>query len=255
MHLSSLLVDLGDNPDRPRPGRLWLRNRYRVHQRLCMAFPSLAAKADDPAFLKPYSPGSFTHVHGPRSELQAFLFRVDPQPGNRALILVQSATRPDWEYAFQNAGYLLAAPPQVQPYDPLFEAGQAWRFRLLANPTKRLREASLGPDGKLINPELWKNLKGKGKRVPVPRGMLQDWLMRRAGDAGFRVVRLYNVQPGYLYVAKNGEGTGTRLRSAQYDGILEVTDPQSFRHAFIHGIGPGKAFGFGLVSVRPIPGG
>ncbi len=40
MYLSSLLIDVGDNPDRPRPGRLWLRNLYHVHQRLCMAFPS-----------------------------------------------------------------------------------------------------------------------------------------------------------------------------------------------------------------------
>ena len=40
MYLSCLLIDVGDNPDRPRPGRLWLRNLYHVHQRLCMAFPS-----------------------------------------------------------------------------------------------------------------------------------------------------------------------------------------------------------------------
>ena len=91
MYLSCLLVDVGVNPDRPRPGRLWLRNLYHVHQRLCMAFPSSAQKAEDPLFLKPFDPQGFQHVHGPRNSEQAFLFRIDPQPGGSPVILVQSA--------------------------------------------------------------------------------------------------------------------------------------------------------------------
>ena len=51
MFLSCLLIDIGDNPDRPRPGRIWLRNLYHVHQRLCMAFPSDPRKTDDRDFL------------------------------------------------------------------------------------------------------------------------------------------------------------------------------------------------------------
>ncbi len=99
MFLSLLEIDVGDNPDRPRPGRNWLRNLYHVHQRLCMAFPSAARKADDPDFLKPYRPEDFPeqrhiadarakavataalrHVHAPRGENRGFLFRIDPRP-------------------------------------------------------------------------------------------------------------------------------------------------------------------------------
>ena len=135
MFLSSLLIDVGTNPDRPRPGRLWLRNVYRVHQRLCMAFPYPATKANDPAFLKPYQPCGFRDprpnycatnvvaeqappcalaeksVHVPRDGEHNFLFRIDPQPGGRVVILVLSALHPDWDYAFHSAGHLLAAPP------------------------------------------------------------------------------------------------------------------------------------------------
>ena len=48
MYQSTLMINIGDNPDRPRPGRLWLRNIYHVHQRLWMAFPTSQQRADDP---------------------------------------------------------------------------------------------------------------------------------------------------------------------------------------------------------------
>jgi hypothetical protein len=53
MYLSHLMIEVGSDPDRPRPGRLWLRNMYHVHQRLCMAFlPPVSKKnKDDPEFL------------------------------------------------------------------------------------------------------------------------------------------------------------------------------------------------------------
>ncbi|TRZ48108.1 hypothetical protein D4S03_10330, partial [bacterium] len=107
MHLSSLLIDVGDNPDRPRPGRLWLRNLYHVHQRLCMAFPSASRKSEDAHFLQPFQPKDFgdQQVHVERQADSGFLFRIDfpvqpyqrweePRPGGRAVILVQSAVRP-----------------------------------------------------------------------------------------------------------------------------------------------------------------
>jgi len=264
MYLSCLLIDVGDNPDRPRPGRLWLRNLYHVHQRLCMAFPSDPRRKRDPEFLAPYAPDDFPEqrhladrkkteadpdllkqVHSPRDSDSGFLFRIDPQPGGRIVILVQSAVEPDWGYAFHNAGYLLAAPPEVKPFAPSFDVGRHLRFRLAANPTRRLSKRSLGADGRPIE-------KGIGTRVPVPTEHLLDWLTRRAERAGFSVESdCTTVSPSYVYVNKARNGDGVRLRSARYDGILSVTDPARFRDAWMHGIGPGKAFGFGLLSVAP----
>jgi CRISPR system Cascade subunit CasE len=285
-----LLVDVGDNPDRPRPGRIWLRNVYHVHQRLCMAFPSQRQREYDPLFLRPYQPCAFSDarptrcaidldvkaqvlpcavlatepaVDVPRDTDHNFLFRIDPKAGNRAVILVQSALQPDWDYAFQNADYLLAAPPSVpQPLPLSFEAGMRLRFRLLANPVRKVSERSVDGDGKPIG-EKW-----IGKRVPVPATGedLRHWLERRAEPGwsapknsekqqfapGFRLIEVFNVQPGYVYFNKTHEATkGQRLRSARFDGTLEVTDPGRFRDTLIRGIGSGKAFGFGLLSVAP----
>lgn len=241
MYRSSLLIDVGNNPDRLRPGRLWLRNRYHVHQRLCMAFPSASRKADDVDFLTPFKPDEFGNgqVHVRRAAGSGFLFRIDPLPNGRVMILVQSAIEPDWGYAFHNADYLLAAPPEVKPFEPRFSKGQCLRFRIAGNPTRRLSKHS--PDAKE---------ESIGKRVPVPTDQLIDWLARRAESAGFFIQRdATTLQPGYIYMNKNGKGQ--RLRSVLFDGLLHVTDSDAFRQALVCGIGSGKAFGFGLLSVAP----
>ena len=241
MYRSCLLIDVGGNPDRPRPGRSWLRNRYHVHQRLCMAFPTASRKAEDRDFLQPFKPDEFGkgQVHVKRAVGSGFLFLIEPLRGGRAVIIVQSAIEPDWCYAFHNADYLLAAPPEVKPFDPRFSEGRCLRFRLAANPTRRLCKHS--PDAKE---------ESIGKRVPVPTNRLVDWLARRAESAGFHIEEdATTLQPGFVYMNKNGKGQ--RLRSVLFEGLLQVTDPDAFRQTLIRGIGSGKSFGFGLLSIAP----
>jgi len=242
MYLSFLLIDTGDNPDRPRPGRLWLRNLYHVHQRLCMAFPSAWRKSDDKNFLKPYKPEDFGNgpVHVMRDVNTGFLFRLDPQLGGRVVIVVQSAMPPDWDYAFHNSGHLLAAKPEVKSFEPDFSKGQRLRFCLVANPTRRLSKHSPDAKGESV-----------GKRVPVPTEKLLDWLDRRAESGGFSIAReSISIQAGYGYFKKpHKNNEQSRLRYIRYDGILTVRNPNDFRNTLIRGIGSGKAFGFGLLSV------
>jgi CRISPR system Cascade subunit CasE len=214
-----------------------------------MAFPSASTKSADPHFLKPFDPQDFgaDQVHVDRRRDAGFLFRIDPLRAARVAILVQSAVPPDWDYAFHNGGYLLAAPPEVRPYDPSFATGERLAFRLVANPTKRLTKNSRERDGTSVAPR-W-----VGKRVPVPSEHLYEWLARRAAGGGFSIAEHSRaVQPGYVYLNKKADGPGQRLRSARYDGLLEVADPELFRKTVATGIGPGKAFGFGLLSVARV---
>lgn len=241
MYRSFLLIDTGANPDRPRPGRFWLRNRYHVHQRLCMAFPSASRHAEDPRFLKPFKRKEFAEgqVHVQRSGEAGFLYHIDPFPHGRAVVIVQSAGKPNWHYAFHNARYLLAAEPVVKQFDPCFSKNQRLKFRLAANPTRRLSENS--PDA---------GAQSVGKRVPVPRDKLVDWLVRRGARGGFAIDQKgTHFQTGYVYMKK--EGSSQRLFSVLFDGYLQVTDPVALRQTLIQGIGSGKAFGFGLLLVVP----
>ncbi|HWP40536.1 MAG TPA: type I-E CRISPR-associated protein Cas6/Cse3/CasE [Tepidisphaeraceae bacterium] len=260
MYLSTLLINVGSNPDRPRPGRLWLRNLYRVHQRLCMAFPSEQSKQRDPDMLLPFNGQDFGagHVRVRRSPDNGFLFRIDPQPGGRVVILVLSAAKTDWDYAFHNARYLLAAPPaEPRTLRVHIEPGARFSFRLLANPTKR------SP----LTKDQW--LKRKQANEPIkrprlqltwnpgddPANVFQDWLQARARRAGFRLVEATLRIPriGYAYIRKGGpQDKPQRLRSVLYEGLLEVTNADDFRRALQSGIGPAKAFGFGLLSIAPV---
>lgn len=283
MFLSRLVIDAGGNPDRPRPGRLWLRNLYHVHQRLCMAFPSPARKSEDPEYLKPFKPEDFGNgqVHVKRDGDSGFLFRIDPHHNGRAELIVQSAVEPEWEYAFHNAGYLLAAPPEVKLYNPAFAKGQRLRFSLVANPTKKIDTIKKEERRNCTKEELKEKRGRHGKRVPVPSreeieawrrqnpnkdvrrfigSRLMDWLDRWRPEAnkgsGFSINSdTTNVQPGYVHVQKQRDSDGQRLRSVRYEGVLEVTDADIFHNTLVRGIGPGKAFGFGLLSVAPLPAG
>jgi len=288
MFLSRLIIDVGENPDRPRPGRLWLRNLYHVHQRLCMAFPSDPRKQRDPDFLAPYDPSDFPEqrhqadqkktednakilrqVHAKRDQDTGFLFRIDPLPGSRAMILVQSPIEPDWDYAFQNASFLRAY--DVKYYDPPFKKDDFLRFRLVANPTKRLSRNSREAGGQPL--DKWQNKDGKGKRVPVPSAteieawrrnnpdqdarmfidsQLFGWLERQGEKAGFSVKeKTTTIRPGYSYWKKPRDSRGQRLRTVRYDGFLQVTDADRLRDTLIQGLGPGKAYGLGLLSLAP----
>ncbi|HOV61181.1 MAG TPA: type I-E CRISPR-associated protein Cas6/Cse3/CasE [Candidatus Hydrogenedentes bacterium] len=276
MYLSTLLIDAGKDPDRIRPGRNWLRNVYRVHQRLSMAFPAPARKTTDPQFLQPFRPEDFgEHLHIPRSGQAGFLFRIDPQPGGNPVILVQSAIEPDWDYAFHNADYLLAAPPEVRSWNPVFQSGQRYRFRLMANATRKVGTLTaaqrrenpdsviLEPPGDLSGPWRRDRRTRNGTRVPVPREQLPDWLIRRGETGGFKVVpgpEALNIQVNYYYVNRAGFANANgseqpgracipQLFCARYEGLLEVTDPRAFYATIASGIGPARAFGCGLLTI------
>lgn len=294
MFLSYLLVDTAADPAHPRPGRSWVRNVYRVHQRLCMAFPSAGRKNTDPQFLAPFAPDDFgivqtsrealpdrcvpyrtQHVHAPRDGIANFLFRIDAiasplraryqqtdewRPGepvsmpSRHVIVVQSGIEPDWEYAFHNAREFLCAKPLVKDSEPRFTVGQKLRFLLRANPTKRLTAKSVDAVGKLI--EKWHDKKGKGRRVGLYTTEQQEMWLRQQGEGnegregkGFRILDVCTESEGNTRTRK-GE-CDLALFAVRFDGLLEVTDPDRFHQAILSGIGAGKGFGFGLLSVAP----
>lgn len=232
MFLSCLLVNVGADPDRPRPGRLWLNNIYRVHQRLSMAFPSDARRSEDPDFLDPFDPADFGQRDVARGSDAGFLFRVDTPAGGNPVILVQSVVEPDWDYAFANAMHLLAAPPQVKAFEPVFAPGQSLQFRLRANPT----------------------VKRDGKRLGLfDEASQEQWLARKAETGGFRVLSCRIMREGMrnAYKGRGEQAAKVTHFAVRFDGILEVTEADRFLESVKAGIGSAKAFGFGLLSLAP----
>lgn len=177
------------------------------------------------------------------------LHRLDESRDGRLMLLVQSRARPNTSAL--PAGYLTdlsRAPaltaagvsdnPSVRSVDE--ERGRIattdrFAFRLKANTTRKIGTKT-GPDGKRVH----------GRRVPV-RGhdARLEWLKRHAAAAGFDVI-------GVRVTEVPARGRDVRLAGAIFDGILDVKDPGLFREALEAGLGPAKAFGFGLLSIaRP----
>jgi len=215
-----------------------------------------AGRADKP---RPHAPNE-QHPHLVRDARDGFLFRIDPVPWSspsRHVITVQSTTRPDWGYAFHNAPEFLDVPeyagenPKVVSFSPDFRKGEHLRFRLRANPTKR------SP----FPPEAWLekagNNRAKGKRVGlISEEEQRKWLERRAVPAGFRLAAFDARSEGLTRHGKpDPQGRGTAqgwkqtMLAVLFEGILEVTDPIAFAATASAGIGTGKAFGFGLLSL------
>jgi len=248
VYLSSIPVETGNDPSRSWPGKLWIGNAYRVHQRLCMAFDGALDERHrfvTERFAPPPPPlDAKRKEQPPRSEGVGFLFRIESpirtRRGLRPRILVQSLTEPDWDAAFGNAPFLVVGEDiEVRQCQPQHSKGQKLRFRLRANPSvKKKREG-----------------KKNSARVGLTKPEEQlAWLERKAEQGGFRVLALESARGGYQHSRRSREIDPSRHvhMGVSYEGILSVADVDQFnRHTLPEGIGPAKAYGFGLLSVAP----
>jgi len=76
------------------------------------------------------------------------------------------------------------------------------------------------------------------------------WLRRKGEQGGFQVL---NVRVGGLSKDRSrarGRAPLT-LAGVNFEGHLRITDPERFVQAVSRGIGPGKAYGLGLLSLAP----
>jgi len=246
MYLSTLLIDTGDNPDRPRPGRLWLRNIYHVHQRLSMAFPSRKKISADERFLKPYDPEDF--------ERPKFLFRIESgvrDHATRTVILVQSELQPNWDYAFQNASGLVDG-WQYRPLVVDARKASRFRFRLLANPTVKR-------EGKRF-PCWFPNEDERNRREQRDFDTVcRAWLDRKGEQHGFQTINVMIERAGFKQGLKHDYRANRKqdehklkLAAVRFDGVLDVRDAAKFTDALRSGIGSGKTFGCGLLSALPV---
>lgn len=192
---------------------------------------------------------AYPDVYEPELEARAYFgvlhrLEFDRRTG-RILLYVQSKTEPAW--AQLPDGYLHLEDgmpnPAVKAVGALYsglKAGRLLRFRLRANPTRKVDTKS-GPDGARRN----------GRRVPV-KGMTEQigWLARKAGEHGFELLQAAVAASGSTELLRS-YGTGRTFQGVLYEGRLAVRDPERFQAAVAAGIGPGKAFGFGLLSIGP----
>jgi CRISPR system Cascade subunit CasE len=224
---------------------------YEMHRTLMRAFPNVTDKTSAEA----------------RRKL-GVLFRADVDEKQDVIkVYVQSLVEPDWSFLDNIANYMYtnAEMPGYEHKDIMpalhkIQKEQVFSFRLRANPTKRVAK----DDDPL-----------KGKRVELRREEEQiEWLIRKGqitanGNIGGFDLLVRNVRDSNgaehlvprLRICSEGRQKGrkrdvkfaTTHFAVLFEGLLRVTDAKSFRETIVRGIGPGKAFGFGLLSIAPVP--
>jgi CRISPR system Cascade subunit CasE len=171
---------------------------------------------------------------GRDGEERDFLTRLDEIDGGFRLLLLSatSPARPAWcpEPSWE-----------CKEITPAFFSHATYRFSLMANPTKKVRSA---PDGRLLK---------NSRRIALSkREDLLDWL-RRKGEAGgftFEAEKTRTVpRPRQAFLKKGQAGLHT---ATEFVGLLTVTDAAAFQIAATQGIGPAKAFGFGMLCLSPV---
>jgi CRISPR system Cascade subunit CasE len=162
------------------------------------------------------------------------LFRVDVgRATGIPTLLMQSEKPPDWSSLEALRDYLSGAPAESRPVCLQFATGQQLRFRLRANPT----------------------VKRNGKRLGLLREEDQiAWLRRKGEEGGFALNGVVVIPDGFTQGRKTDDHGPHELShfAVRFDGVLTVTDSDRFAQTLAAGVGSGKAFGFGLLSV-PYP--
>ena len=166
------------------------------------------------------------------------LWRIDKLRGEY-YILILSEEVPNLEDFMEQFGDSKSS-AETKEYEVLLNKitdHSIWRFRVVANPTYSVKI---------------KSGRGKVKAHVTPEHQM-EWLKTKAAANGFELVDdscsvLANEWKNF-YKNVKGKDMRVRLMLVSFEGILRVTDADAFRNALVSGIGRGKAYGAGMLTI------
>jgi CRISPR system Cascade subunit CasE len=173
---------------------------------------------------------------GPQARQQAgLLFRLDHQPA--PTLLIQTAQPPD--LTALPATYGTAQTRDLTPMFAALTPGLLVRYRITANASTRQPDRE---DHRLGGP------RKRGKVIHLTGEQALTWWNRRATSAGLDLHTTDATRCAFR--TRPGE-PGPCHPLTRFDGIATITDPDSLIHALTTGIGRGKPYGAGLLTLAP----
>ncbi|MBO6149084.1 MAG: type I-E CRISPR-associated protein Cas6/Cse3/CasE [Lachnospiraceae bacterium] len=172
------------------------------------------------------------------------LWRVDTLHGRRYLMIL-SKVRPDLTEVVLQFGNEESV-WETKDYEPLLSRiknGSSWHFRLVANPTHSVGTKVQG-----------ERKRGKVFAHHTPEHQLK-WLLDKADTNGFIIENEQcDVRDRHWYSFRKNSGSRHQvsIMGVTFEGILTVNDELKFKDALCKGIGRGKAYGMGLLTVVSI---
>lgn len=187
--------------------------------------------------------GAIETALGVDNERSRTLWRLDTLEGEPCLLILTKDTPTLSTVAEQFA--CNSDMVETKKYDALLNRiapGSQWRFRLTANPTKGQRNKDWKRGEKSIE-------RGKVTAlISVPQQ--EEWLLKRAEEYGFSLSPDgFGVTQSHTYVFHKLGRQKVTILSVTFEGVLTVLDVERFHQAMTDGIGRGKAYGNGLLTI------
>lgn len=141
-----------------------------------------------------------------------------------------------------------------RPYAPALREGMRLSFVLCANPVVSKR----GADGKSRRHDVVMQAKKDGAiadgmcGAELVESACLAWLRARATAAGFDLVGATVGGYRQQHASKRKGEQPIQFSSVEFAGELVVTDPVAFQRTLLDGLGHAKAFGCGLMLVKPV---
>ncbi|MYS81044.1 type I-E CRISPR-associated protein Cas6/Cse3/CasE [Embleya scabrispora] len=198
-----------------------LRDAVAMHRRVMSLFPDLPK------------------IEGARSHF-GVLHRVE-QAERQVVLMVQSNTKVA-PGRFPNGYAVDSASRDIEPLLNALAHGRRLSYRCDANPVRRPGHTTR---------ELYRNLP---PLVALHGRHADDWWHRRAGLAGLKIYTHLS-HPLDAAVGRSGTGGGAqkvRHHRVRFEGTAEIVDPDALRAAMIGGVGKGRAYGCGLLTIAPL---
>ncbi len=230
MYLSCLVL----NPAN-RQVRRDFTNCRELHRTLLRAFPL-------------FSPG------GQARQDSGLLYRLENECRyGRIIVYAQSKLKPEWNNIPKGYCMEIKGPKYVKPIYESLKEEQILSFSLRANPTRKIETAQ--------KIERLRGVRKNGRRVFIKDYAEQiAWLQRKGKDGGFELLSVsidegtpdLMINPKGKVSGYHGNGEQKQLLtfgSILYKGNLRISDSKLFMQTLVSGIGSGKAYGFGLLSL------
>lgn len=207
-----------------------------------LALHHLLTEVFGPALLHP-----FRLMVAPRAT-QATLYAYGPQPAETLMDTAQSVTLPS-ERAILDVGRIRSLPRPVETW----HAGQRLGFDLHVRPVVRLAsalttESAAFAKGAEVDAFLAETLRNGHARTREE--VYLDWLAKRLSPAAELEPDTSRLHKCQRQVVVRG---GRRIDGpdATILGTLTVKDPQAFADLLARGIGRHRAYGYGMLLLRP----
>jgi CRISPR system Cascade subunit CasE len=181
---------------------------------------------------------AFTDVY---QDKQPFLFRItDEGDEDGFYVLVQSLIEPDWSSVSNpifcpNNDIVLLDCIGVKNIDTNLFSDSIYAFRVTAAPIKN--EFTPGAS------------RGKKKYI-VENDKIEEWFLNKAEKNGINVTQLeFTTERIRVRTRSDPKSSYFKISACQFDGLLQITQPNLFKRILLEGFGAKKTFGFGMVTI------